>query len=616
MGRPSRGHGLTPVEVQEQGERSLERHRRAERFARAAIVAILVLLGGLTFSAALRDGASADRIERQVALLEAYLDMHQAVGTMRGVEHAYAERGGRGARVRFRRAERALHDSLAVLTRQGASDDRALANAVRRHAVPYRIGANRVFREYDAGRHEAALELDDRLVDPPVQALGRVVNQRSPRHARDTLRDARAMRGSSDLLLRTVVAGIPIALIAVGALWGVLLAYRRRLSDASSRELERLRRAALEDSLTGLGNHRAFHEALAAAERSRELPFSLVLIDVEGLKRVNDIQGLQAGDERLVALARRLTAALDPALVFRVGGDEFAALLPGRGAWDAFAWLEDLARAAAVDRVGFRAGVAEAASGDDRDTLIEEVNLALVHARQANRAVVVYSDDLGAAHERAPAGEAQHRQTLASALAQAVDAKDSYTRSHCETVSTLCVMIADELDLDPRRIARLRLAGLLHDVGKIGVPDEILQKPAPLTAEEFQVMKGHSTLGARIARSADLREEAEWIRHHHERLDGRGYPDGLRGEAIPLESRVILVADAFEAMTSDRPYRRGSSEREALTELEEHAGTQFDPQVVDALERALGRRGAPSFAGASRDASGRLGRGSLAGVSR
>ena len=144
-----------------------------------------------------------------------------------------------------------------------------------------------------------------------------------------------------------------------------------------------------------------------------------------------------------------------------------------------------------------------------------------------------------------------------------------------------------KLGLEPEDVAQVRLAGLLHDVGKIGVPDAILNKPAKLTDEEYQVMQGHSLLGHDIVAAAELRTEALWIRHHHERLDGRGYPDGLRGEEIPVASRIILVADAFEAMISDRPYRKAPGKDHALAELRAHAGSQFDPRIVQALCRVL-----------------------------
>ena len=191
------------------------------------------------------------------------------------------------------------------------------------------------------------------------------------------------------------------------------------------------------------------------------------------------------------------------------------------------------------------------------------------------------------------AEEERHTRTLAKALALAVDSKDSYTRSHCQTVATLCSVIAAELGFEGARLKRMRLAGLLHDVGKIGIPDSILKKPARLDAAEFEQMKTHSVLGESIVLAADMPLEATWVRHHHERIDGTGYPDRLAGEHIPLESRIIHVADAFEAMTSDRPYRAAMShaaargEKFAVEELKRHSGKQFDPQVVRALLRVI-----------------------------
>jgi HD-GYP domain-containing protein (c-di-GMP phosphodiesterase class II) len=220
--------------------------------------------------------------------------------------------------------------------------------------------------------------------------------------------------------------------------------------------------------------------------------------------------------------------------------------------------------------------------------LIRRASLALAEAKRSHRNVLIYSEEFEPALlEPDQESEEHHTRTLATALAQAVDAKDSGTRSHCETVSQLCVMIAEELDLPPRRIAELRLAGLLHDVGKIGIPDAILQKPAKLTDAEFEVMKTHSALGHSIVAAAGREQEAFWILHHHERPDGHGYPTGLRGDELPLESRIILVADAFEAITADRPYRKQASVADALAELERHAGTQFDPRCVTALKQAI-----------------------------
>jgi HD-GYP domain-containing protein (c-di-GMP phosphodiesterase class II) len=236
-------------------------------------------------------------------------------------------------------------------------------------------------------------------------------------------------------------------------------------------------------------------------------------------------------------------------------------------------------------------GISEALVLRAKDEVIREADLALIGAKRIHQDVVIYGPDMAPGTDRGVEEDEHHTRTLASALARAVDAKDSYTRSHCQTVSQLCGLIGAELGLDTGRLTRLRLAGLLHDVGKIGVPDAILNKPAKLTDDEYQHMKRHSLLGYDIVQAADMEVEARWVRHHHERFDGGGYPDGLAGEEIPQESRIILVADAFEAMTSDRPYRQAPGQSFAILELGRHAGTQFDPAVVEALTRVLARAG-------------------------
>src|SRR5439155_153822 len=216
---------------------------------------------------------------------------------------------------------------------------------------------------------------------------------------------------------------------------------------------------------------------------------------------------------------------------------------------------------------------------------------ALYAAKDSHRQIVIYSDGLDPSSSAKPApvshGTRHQHRIMATALARAVDAKDAGTRNHCETVSELCALIAQQLGLDGERIEELRLAGLLHDVGKIGVADAVLQKPDELDEAELGEMRSHVSIGHAIVSAAELEEQAFWILHHHEHFDGTGYPHGLRAEEIPLESRIILVADAFEAMTSDRPYRVGRSAEDALAELSRHSGTQFDPSCIRALQPAL-----------------------------
>ncbi len=175
------------------------------------------------------------------------------------------------------------------------------------------------------------------------------------------------------------------------------------------------------------------------------------------------------------------------------------------------------------------------------------------------------------------------------ALANALEANDEYTSSHARWITDLALKVGEGLGLDGRALKRLELGALFHDIGKIGIPEAILSKPGPLTAAEREVVRSHPELGEKIIAPIDRLEEVRPIvRHCHERYDGAGYPDRLKGEAIPVESRIILVCDAYHAMTTDRPYRRKLPEEEALRRLEEGAGTQFDPRVVEVCRRVLG----------------------------
>ncbi len=368
---------------------------------------------------------------------------------------------------------------------------------------------------------------------------------------------------------------------------------------ANARMVERLEGLARHDSLTGLLNHAEFQETLAreleGAQRRGEA-LSVAMLDLDGFKRVNDEYGHAEGDRVLRMVADTIRTACSPnGTAARIGGDEFALILPGITTAEADALILELEREIVAFGIGTGVswGVAEwPKAGPSQSLLLFNADRALYETKVARRSQAERKAGVPRRHPAtrdAGLGAMGHRRGLTNALARAVDAKDSYTRSHCETVAELCAAIGGELGVDPPHVLRLRLAGRLHDVGKIGIADAILQKPAKLTDDEFEIMKTHASLGHSILYAAELFDESRWVLHHHERVDGRGYPDGLAGNDIPLESRIIFVADTFEAMTSDRPYHRGRPESEALEELRRHAGTQFDPQCVGALRRVLRR---------------------------
>lgn len=352
------------------------------------------------------------------------------------------------------------------------------------------------------------------------------------------------------------------------------------------------------DPLTGVANHRAFQDRLAGLvehSTSTREPLALIAVDLDKLKEINDRFGHVAGDRVISAVVSRIAGCCsDSQLCARVGGDEFAILCPGSTRAEAESLAARMREAvgalpaeslfgASDMRISISAGVGDMPGGaTTREALLHQADTDLY--RMKGRRDGTTPREAAVSAPPAPS-DTSH---IVRALAVAVDARDSGTYSHCETVAQYATAIAKQLGLADADVPPIERAALLHDVGKIGVPDAILRKPARLTEEEFDVMRAHSTLGYRILLNGGLPPaEALWVLHHHEHVNGSGYPHGLRGDEIPLQSRILLVADAFEAMTADRPYRSGRPADAALDELRRCAGTQFDSAVVDAFVSVL-----------------------------
>src|SRR5262249_17956602 len=251
-----------------------------------------------------------------------------------------------------------------------------------------------------------------------------------------------------------------------------------------------------------------------------------------------------------------------------------------------------------LDNVGgltVSAGVATyPVQGVGRDELIRLADSALYWAKEdgKNRARTYEPAlvELKQLQQLAEGTDRAARYRAAASLAKAVDARDAYTGSHSERVSELAAQIARRLGLDDAQVELTRLAASLHDLGKLAIPEEILRKPGTLNETECLVLQRHPQIGFRMLESLGVEPIADWVLHHHERWDGSGYPDRLRGEEIPLGARIIFVADAYDAMTSERLYRRPLAPGEALDELERCSGSQFDPAIVDAFGEELGLR--------------------------
>ncbi|MBC7238537.1 MAG: diguanylate cyclase, partial [Chloroflexi bacterium] len=343
---------------------------------------------------------------------------------------------------------------------------------------------------------------------------------------------------------------------------------------------DELRYWSTHDALTGAYNRAFFEEELSRFDRGRSFPVSIIVCDLDGLKVVNDALGHEQGDELLQRAARILQGSVRGSdVVARVGGDEFALILPETDRKAAEKAVRRIMDAVEMDNaqhpdlplsVSVGAATAEDPSRPLREVYTEADD-------------VMYRDKLAR-------GAEPHRATV-RVLKAALAERDFVAEGHTERVKKLACMLGEAVGLSRSDLDTLRLLADMHDVGKLGVPERILFKPSRLTEEEREEVKRHPEAGYRIALSLpELVPLAELIRQHHERWDGQGYPRGLRGEEIHILSRILAIADAYDAMTSDRPYRRALSPKEALEELRRCAGTQFDPQLVEVFVRLLSEK--------------------------
>jgi diguanylate cyclase (GGDEF)-like protein/putative nucleotidyltransferase with HDIG domain len=371
--------------------------------------------------------------------------------------------------------------------------------------------------------------------------------------------------------------------------------------------IEQLYDAARTDPLTGLLNRRGFRELLdLELERARrgEGCVAVVVGDIDHFKEVNDRCGHHVGDAALQRTARILDEdrrRIDVAA--RVGGEEFTMILPDTDAQGGLAIAERLRclfqREFAADTVPLTICFGVAAYPGDAETagaLLRAGDAALYGAKADGRnRSVIHSPALREMVGACGVGmdiEGERYVGVVRELAEALDLRFSGSARHSETVGRYAEMMAEELGLPKERVARVRLAGILHDIGKVAVPDAILHKPGRPTEQEWATIRRHPELGAQILDHPSLTDVRSWVAAHHERPDGKGYPLGLPGTAIPPEARILAVADAYEAMTSDRSYRASIGHEAARAELQRFAASQFDPTVVEALEAVLRRESA------------------------
>ncbi|HEX7713802.1 MAG TPA: CHASE4 domain-containing protein [Bacillota bacterium] len=341
---------------------------------------------------------------------------------------------------------------------------------------------------------------------------------------------------------------------------------------------EELKYLSLHDPLTGLYDRAYFEEEIRRLERGREPVVGVIMCDVDGLKLVNDSLGHSTGDKLLQTAANVIRSAFrQNDVVARVGGDEFAVLLPQ-------------CDGTLLETAGRR--VQESVENHNRSNPELPLSISLGWAFR-KEASVRLKDVFEEADNNMYREKLQHHQSNRSAIVQTLmntlRARDFVTEDHADRLKKLVADLSRKLGLDEQKIHDISLLAQFHDIGKVGIPDQILFKQGPLTQEEWKIMRRHTEIGYSIAHSAqELMHISDWILMHHERWDGGGYPRGLKGDAIPLECRILSIADSYDAMTSDRPYRKALTHSQAVQELRKCAGTQFEPKLVEEFIEMIG----------------------------
>jgi diguanylate cyclase (GGDEF)-like protein len=537
----------------------------------------VVALGALAVWSAIVTQNEASGLSKAGVQTSGHLRAVQSLSLIDTQTDALEERIVPAEVAKLRRAQRVLDDALDRMEHGGVREASRLADEAKPILVRLKPAIERFLATppgYDSDGTEGAEEEMEEITTE-LQVL---LNDLDPDPSLLLKTKLESVTATERTIRATAFVLIPLGLVGVAACGWLLSLFRRRSEATMRNALEMTAQEARTDELTGLPNRRALLEEFASLTDAGER-FTLTIADLNGFKRYNDTFGHLAGDALLRRLGHKLTAACEGrGFAGRLGGDEFCVLLSGDlPAAETPALLQD---ALSDEGEGFRITAASGLAAVPAEAADASAALRLADARMYAAKVT-----------SRPSTE----QGMSDALTRMLDERHPGLGSHVEEVAALAVACAETLGLPADEVETVGRAAELHDLGKVAIPSAILTKDGPLNDEEWAFMCRHSLIGERILVGVpSLARVASMVRSSHERWDGGGYPDGLAGEEIPLGARIIFVADAYCAMTEDRPYAEARSIESTRRELHACAGAQFDPAVVAAFLAALDRAAAPA----------------------
>ncbi len=577
------------------------------RLATFGLIAVLFVFTVSSIFATVIVRVTSQQASEAVHMSDLYQQAHYLVSSESSVMHEYTLQPGFDTQDKFHAAARALNDVLVTIAHDGDGEDRTFVRAVDTQQTHYVLLVDDFFALIDQGTLHDALTFHNEKIDPFFDTMENQVGAAADLDQQLATQSLAHTDIIQRLVIFSTILVFVVGLFLMLIFWRVIRGYQQRLHRVAQEELLHMEQVALTDPLTGLPNHRTMmdqiEEELARCQRTRE-SCAVVFIDLDHFKHINDTWGHRAGDAVLREASSRLKEySRQGDVVGRYGGEEFVMLLSNTNLQAAKQAAERfrvaLAEEPCIVEVGkdmpdensipFTASIGVAVYGEHgttREALIEAADRAMYNAKQTGRNQVCLAGEETALASQvlAAMSQGQFTETIGvKTLAAVATIHDGKTSAHARRMVRLAEETARRLGRSEEEIHLVRLAALFHDIGKIGIPDTILHKSGPLTEEEWTVMRRHPVLGQRILEQVGGLFEllSHIVVAHHEHWDGRGYPHGLAQNAIPLGARILTVVDSYDAMTSERPYRKPLSDTHARAELQRGAGSQYDPQVVE-----------------------------------